>query len=138
MAATRGPSRAAATRAAAAPGAAEQPQRELRVVRIARDPIDRADQTLRQQRNIEDVGAIAFLFQHQQIEQERRETRTVQGFGDRELRGLKRLEPLPWAKTIRPFAFKGAHSVPGSLHGGMSTSRRSRSRSRVISTTVVI
>jgi len=38
------------------------------------------------------------------------------------LRGLKRLEPLPWANTTMAHASSGMRNVPGSPTGGMLTS----------------
>ena len=79
------------------PGAgAEQAKLPAGPDRIAVDPPDGVDETLREQTDIEDVPPIGGFIGGQQVEQERRAAgcRTRHS-ATMVLRGLKRLEPLP-------------------------------------------
>ena len=67
--------------------------------RLRRQPAHGIGKPVRQQRNVEYVGAVGLLGGGQQIEQQRRDALIVQALATIRLRGLKRLEPLPCAKA---------------------------------------
>ena len=61
---------------------AEQPKWKLGNRRLAIDPMDSVGKPVRQQRDVEHVGAVGFLRRSQQIEQHRRDAPIVQRAGD--------------------------------------------------------
>ena len=69
-------------RRAGAGAGAEEAQRQVRDVRLAADPERRLRHAFREQRDVEDVAAVARLGRGQQIEQERGESLGVQRVRD--------------------------------------------------------